>query len=101
MLTADALPVTPVPVAMTANSSCCATPNDAANGVTLPIEAASSAYEKAEDVLVDDLPAAPLFHGVDQTVWTKRVSGIHYSIVGEVVLQDVEVHDAAVEGKAP
>ena len=65
------------------------------------IEAASSAYEKAEDVLVDDLPAAPLFHGVDQTVWTKRVSGIHYSIVGEVVLQDVEVHDAAVEGKAP
>jgi len=66
------------------------------------IEAASTAYEKAEDVLVDDLPAAPLFHGVDQTVWTKRVSGIRYSIIGDVVLQDVVVNDGTVdEEKSP
>ena len=38
-----------------------------------------------------DLPAAPLFYGVDQTVWTKRVSGIHYNILGEVVLSEVVV----------
>lgn len=57
------------------------------------IDAASTAYEKAQDILVDDLPAAPLFHGVDQTVWTKRVSGIRYSIIGEVVLQDVTVEE--------
>ena len=62
------------------------------------IEAASTAYEKAEDVLVKDLPAAPLFYGVDQTVWTKRVSGVHYSIVGEVVLQDVVIDGKPAEG---
>ncbi len=56
------------------------------------IEAASIAYEKAEDVLVADLPAAPLFHGLDQVVWTKRVSGVRYDIVGEVVLADVVVN---------
>lgn len=55
------------------------------------IEAASVAYEQAEDILVEDLPAAPLFHGLDQTVWTKRVSNVGYDIVGEIVLQDVVV----------
>ena len=59
------------------------------------IEAASTAYERAEDILVDDLPAAPLFSGVDQTVWTKRVSQIRYNILGEVVLQDVVVDGTA------
>ncbi|MBU3749837.1 MAG: ABC transporter substrate-binding protein [Mycobacterium sp.] len=57
------------------------------------IEAASSAYGQAEQVLVDDLPATPLFCGVDQTVWTKRVSGIRYDILGSVVLEDVVVKD--------
>ncbi len=60
------------------------------------IEAASTAYEKAEDVLVADLPAAPLFHGLDQAVWTKRVSGVRYNIVGEIVLADVVVDGQAV-----
>ena len=55
------------------------------------IEAAGAAYDDAEDILVADLPAAPLFYGVDQTVWTKRVSGIHYNILGEVVLSEVVV----------
>ena len=55
------------------------------------IEAASEAYDEAEDILVADLPAAPLFSGVDQTVWTKRVSGIRYTILGEVELADVVV----------
>lgn len=60
------------------------------------IDAASAAYEQAEDILVDDLPAAPLFHGLDQTVWTKRVSNVGYDIVGEIVLQDVIVDGDAV-----
>ncbi len=59
------------------------------------IEAASAAYGKAEDVLVDDLPAAPLFHGLDQAVWTKRVSGVRYDIVGEIALADVVVDGQA------
>jgi oligopeptide transport system substrate-binding protein len=60
------------------------------------IDAASTAYEQAEEVLVADLPAAPLFCGVDQTVWTKKVSGIRYNILGEVVLQDIVVDGKAV-----
>lgn len=60
------------------------------------IEAAGTAYGKAEQILVNDLPATPLFCGVDQTVWTKRVSGISYSILGTVILEDVVVDGQAV-----
>ena len=60
------------------------------------IDAASAAYGKAEDILVGDLPAAPLFCGMAQAVWTKRVSGIRYDIIGEIVLQDIVVDGEAV-----
>ena len=51
---------------------------------------------RVEEQAIDDLPAAPLFCGVDQTVWTKKVSQIRYNILGEVVLQDVVVDGQAV-----
>jgi oligopeptide transport system substrate-binding protein len=54
-------------------------------------EAASTAYAVAEQILVADLPATPLFFEMEQTVWTKRVSGIRYRTTGDVVLQDVVV----------
>jgi len=60
------------------------------------IEAASLAYEKAENVLVQDLPATPLFCGLDQAVWDKRVSGVGYNILGEIELADVVVDGEAV-----
>lgn len=60
------------------------------------IDAASTAYAEAEQVLVEDLPATPLFCGVDQTVWTKKVSGVRYDILGQVVLEDVVVDGKAV-----
>lgn len=60
------------------------------------IEAAGAAYEKAESVLVQDLPAAPLFSGLDQAVWDTRVSGVRYNILGEIVLADVVVDGKAV-----
>lgn len=60
------------------------------------IEAAGAAYEKAENVLVQDLPAAPLFSGLDQAVWDKRVSGVGYNILGEIELADVIVDGEAV-----
>lgn len=60
------------------------------------IDAANVAYEQAEDVLVEDLPAAPLFSGLDQAVWTKRVSGVGYNILGEIELADVVVDGEAV-----
>jgi oligopeptide transport system substrate-binding protein len=60
------------------------------------IEAAGQGYAKAEDLLIRDLPATPLFYGMDQTVWSKRVSNVHYDIINEVVLQDVIVGGKAV-----
>lgn len=60
------------------------------------IEAANAGYAKAEDILIKDLPASPLFYGMDQTVWSKRVSNVHYDIINQVVLQDVIVDGKAV-----
>lgn len=60
------------------------------------IEAAGAAYEKAEDVLVEDLPATPLFCGLDQAVWDTRVSGVGYNILGEIELADIVVDGQAV-----
>ncbi len=60
------------------------------------IDDANKAYQQAEDILVDDLPGTPLFYGMDQTVWSKRVTGVHYDIRNDVVLADVVVDGQAV-----
>lgn len=60
------------------------------------IAEANIGYAKAEDILIEDLPSAPLFFGMDQTVWSKRVSNVHYDIFDNVVLQDVIVDDTNV-----
>lgn len=57
---------------------------------------ANKAYQRAEDILVNDLPGAPIFYGMDQTVWGKRVSNVHYDIRNDVVLEDVIVDGKAV-----
>lgn len=59
------------------------------------IAAANASYAQAEDILVKDLPGAPLFYDMDQAVWTKRVSNVGYNIRGEI-----EVADVIVDGKA-
>lgn len=55
------------------------------------INDANKAYQHAEDILVEDLPATPIFYGMDQTVWSKRVSDVTYDIRNDVVLEDVVV----------
>ena len=60
------------------------------------IEDANKAYQHAEDILVRDLPATPIFYGMDQTVWSKRVSNVHYDIRNDVILEDVIVDGKAV-----
>ena len=60
------------------------------------IDAANTAYQRAEDILVNDLPGTPIFYGMDQTVWSKRVSNVHYDIRNDVVLADVIVDGQAV-----
>ena len=60
------------------------------------IDDANKAYQRAEDILVNDLPGTPVFYGMDQTVWSKRVSDVHYDIRNDVVLEDVIVDGKAV-----
>lgn len=60
------------------------------------IEDANKAYQHAEDILVRDLPGTPIFYGMDQTVWSKRVSNVHYDIRNDVILEDVIVDGKAV-----
>lgn len=55
------------------------------------INDANKAYQHAEDILIDDLPGTPIFYGMDQTVWSKRVSNVRYDIRNDVVLEDVIV----------
>lgn len=57
---------------------------------------ANKAYQRAESILVDDLPGTPIFYGMDQTVWSKRVSNVKYNIRNDVVLSDVIVDGEAV-----
>lgn len=37
---------------------------------------ATTDYQKAEDVLFQDLPATPLFYGLNQAVWSERVGEV-------------------------
>lgn len=55
------------------------------------IDAAITDYQRAEDVLVTDMPATPLFYGLDQAVWTPRISNVHYTVTGDIDLAAVTV----------
>lgn len=68
----------------------------AAGNRSATIDAANTQYQRAEDILLESLPEAPLFYGLDQTVWTKKVSNVHYDILGDIVLADVIVNGQAV-----
>lgn len=55
------------------------------------IDEATADYQRAEDMLITDLPATPLFYGLDQAVWTPRLSNVAFDIKGEVILADITV----------
>lgn len=57
------------------------------------IEAATIKYQKAEDLLFKDLPATPLFYGLDQAVHSKRVSNVKIRITDTIDWAAVEVKD--------
>ncbi len=56
------------------------------------LEAATVEYQKAEDILVRDLPSAPLFYGLNQAVYSDRVSDVKIDAFGDIVVEDVTVN---------
>lgn len=55
------------------------------------IEQATQNYQKAEDLLFKDFPAAPLFYEVNQAVHSKRVSNVKITIQDTIDWANVEV----------
>ena len=54
-------------------------------------EAAIEAYQKAEDVLLEDMPIAPMFFGKIQGVHSEKVNDVVIDAFGRVRLEDVTV----------
>ncbi|MFT3862171.1 peptide ABC transporter substrate-binding protein [Micropruina sp.] len=55
------------------------------------IEAANLGYQAAEDLLIADLPQAPIFIGVTQAVHTTRVGGVRITPFGGIDYVNVEL----------
>ncbi|MCJ8504579.1 ABC transporter substrate-binding protein [Kocuria flava] len=55
------------------------------------VDAAIQAYQEAEDVLLADMPAAPLFYGLVQYAHSENVSDVHVNSFGRVEVEDVVV----------
>ncbi|MFD6859757.1 ABC transporter substrate-binding protein [Rhodococcus sp. NPDC060090] len=56
------------------------------------LEAATAEYQKAEDILFRDLPATPLFYGLNQVVTSDRLSNVKIDAFGDIVVEDVTVN---------
>jgi oligopeptide transport system substrate-binding protein len=55
-------------------------------------EAAIEAYQQADDVLLEDMPIAPMFFGVEQIVHSENVSNVVIDVSGQVDLAGVTVN---------
>ena len=56
------------------------------------LEAATTEYQKAEDILFRDMPSAPLFYGLNQAVYSDRVDNVKIDAFGDIVVEDVTVN---------
>ena len=55
------------------------------------IDAAIQAYQEAEDILVADMPATPLFFGLVQYAHSEKVDEVYVNSFGRVEVEDVVV----------
>ncbi|MGW5268413.1 peptide ABC transporter substrate-binding protein [Rhodococcus sp. NPDC003994] len=56
------------------------------------LEDATTQYQRAEDILFRDLPATPLFYGLNQAVWSDRVDNVKIDLFGDIEVADVTVN---------
>ena len=55
-------------------------------------EQALELYQQAEDVLLEDMPIAPMFFGVEQWVHSEKVSNVQQDAFGHIRLAEVTVN---------
>ena len=55
------------------------------------LEAAIPDYQAAEDILCEDVPAAPMFFGLNQFAWSDRVSGVYVDAFGDINYPEISV----------
>ena len=55
------------------------------------LEAAIPDYQAAEDILCEDVPAAPMFFGLNQFAWSDRVSGVYINTFGRLNYTEISV----------
>ncbi|MEU5844072.1 ABC transporter substrate-binding protein [Rhodococcus sp. NPDC047139] len=55
------------------------------------LDAATAEYQRAEDILFRDMPATPLFYGLNQVVTSDRVSNVKIDPFGDIVTAEVTV----------
>jgi oligopeptide transport system substrate-binding protein len=57
------------------------------------IDEAITAYQEAEDILLEDFPAAPLFYRLNQGAYSERVSNVIINAFGRIDAAAVTVND--------
>ena len=55
-------------------------------------DAAIESYQKADDILLEDMPIAPMFFGVEQIVHSENVSNVVIDVFGQIDLAGVTVN---------
>jgi oligopeptide transport system substrate-binding protein len=55
-------------------------------------EAAIEAYQQADDVLLEDMPIAPMYFGVEQIVHSENVANVVIDVFGQIDLAGVTVN---------
>ncbi len=55
-------------------------------------EEAIELYQQAEDILLQDMPIAPMFFGLEQGVHTENVANVGFDIFGHVDTAAVTVN---------
>ena len=55
------------------------------------LDEATVEYQRAEDILFRDLPATPLFYGLNQAVTSDRVDNVKIDAFGDIVTEEVTV----------
>ena len=56
-------------------------------------EAAVELYQQAEDLVLEDMPVAPIFFTKQQTVWSEDVSNVNLTAFSRLSLEDVTVNE--------
>ncbi len=55
------------------------------------LDAAIPDYQRAEDILCEDVPVTPMFFGLNQFAWSDRVTGVYINTFGRLNYTEISV----------